>query len=168
MLFKNFVYYFRMIDSDNNFSLEDGMIVERQKLKVEIKKILREHRLGVLSTVKGNQPYARYMIFRNEEFLLYTISSKQTEKVQDILKNNKVHILLGFESGGFGKPYLDITATATIHDDEALKKHFWHENFLKYLDGPDDPNYIIIRCEPRTIRLMGHPDLAKPSSITFS
>lgn len=134
----------------------------QHKWKEEIKRILTEHRLGVLSTMKDDQPYARYMIFRHDDFTLYTISSKKTAKVQDILKNNKVHILLGFESGGFGKPYLDITATATIHDDDVLKQRFWHENFLKYLDGPDDPNYIIIRCKPKTIRILGHPDLDEP------
>lgn len=141
--------------------------MDERQIKVEIKKILAEHRLGILSTVKENQPYARYMIFRNEEFLLYTISSKQTEKVQHILKNNKVHILLGFESGGFGKPYLDIIATATIHDEEELRDRFWHNNFLKYLEGPKDPNYIVIRCEPKMIRLMGHPDLDEPYTFTF-
>lgn len=67
--------------------------------------------------MKGDQPYSRLMIFRNEEFLLYTISNKQTEKVQDILKNSKVHILLGSEGAGFGKPYLEITAVASLHDE---------------------------------------------------
>lgn len=133
----------------------------------EIRKILTQSRIGILSTMKEDQPFSRYMIFRSEDFLLYAISSKQTEKVQDILKNNKVHILLGFESGGYGKPYLDITAVASIHDEKELKDRLWHDNFLKYLKGPDDPNYIAIQCEPRVIRLMNHPELDKPFSLTF-
>lgn len=144
--------------------------VEKKQITDEILRILDEKRVGTLCTMKGDQPFARYMIFRHEEFILYTISSKKTEKVQDILNNPKVHILFGFESGmqGRPKPYLDITATATIHDEKELKDRLWHDNFLKYLTGPDDPNYIIIRCEPKTIRLMNHPDLDGPYTLSFS
>jgi general stress protein 26 len=141
--------------------------MHQQQINEEVIRILSEHKVGTLSTMKGDQPFSRYMIFRNEEFTLYTISSKATEKVQDILNNNKVHILLGFEGGGYGKPYIDMTAEATIHDDKALKDKFWHDNFRKYLTGPDDPNYIVIRCEPKSIRLINHPDLDGPATIKF-
>lgn len=136
-------------------------------IKAEVLRILSEHRVGTLATMKGEQPFARYMIFRNDEFTLYTISSKLTEKVQDIKNNNKAHILLGFEVSGYGKPYIDMTVEATIHDDQELKNRFWHENFLKYLSGPDDPNYIVIKCAPKSIRLINHPDLDGPATLKF-
>ncbi len=141
-----------------------------QAVKEEVLRILSEHRVGTLSTMKGDQPFSRYMIFRNEEFTLYTVSSKATEKVQDILNNHKVHILLGFEGagGGYGKPYIDMTAVATIHDEQELKERFWHDNFRKYLEGPEDPNYIVIRCEPQSIRLINHPDLDGPTPINLT
>lgn len=141
--------------------------LEQHEIKNEILRILSEYRMGTLTTMKGDQPYSRFMIFRNEGFLLHTISSKNTEKVEDILKNPKVHILFGFEGGGYGKPYLEITAIATIHDEKEMKEHFWHDNFLKYISGPDDPNYIVIRCEPKTIRLMRHPDLDGPYTLSL-
>ena len=147
-----------------------GIKVEQLQMKDEILKILDEKRVGTLCTMKGDQPFARYMIFRHEGFILYTISSKKTEKVQDILNNPKVHILFGFESSGHGKPkpYLDIIATATIQNEEELKDRLWHDNFLKYLTGPDDPNYIIIQCEPKLIRLMNHPEVDGPYTLSFS
>jgi len=142
--------------------------VEQELIKTEVLRILSDHRVGTLATMKGEQPFVRYMIFRNEEFTLYTISSKLTEKVQDITDNDKVHILLGYEgSGGFGKPYIDMTAQATIHADQDLKDRFWHENFLKYLSGPEDPNYIVIKCVPKSIRLINHPDLDGPATLRF-
>lgn len=141
--------------------------MNQEEIKEEILRILTEHRVGTLATMKKDQPFARYMIFRNEEYTLYTISSKLTEKVQDIQANNKVHILLGFDGSGYGKPYIDMTAIATIHDDKELKDKLWHENFRKYLQGPDDPNYIVIRCEPKTIRLINHPDLDGPKTINL-
>lgn len=147
--------------------LERCLFVEEHEIKAEIKRIMTEHRVGTLSTMKGDQPFARYMIFRNEDFNLYTISSKQTEKVQDIVANNKVHILLGFEGGGFGKPFIDMVAVAAIHDEKELKDRLWHENFRKYLTGPDDPNYIVIKCEPISIRLINHPDLQGPYTVTM-
>lgn len=142
--------------------------MQEKNVQNEIRKILTEHRIGALSTMKGDQPYSRLMIFRYENDLLYTISSRKTGKVQDILENEKVHILLGIANGCFGKPYLEITATATIHDDKEMRDHFWHENFRKYLSGPDDPNYVVIRCKPKTIRLMNHRDFDGPVSIYFS
>ncbi|MGO4887625.1 pyridoxamine 5'-phosphate oxidase family protein [Anaerobacillus sp. MEB173] len=142
--------------------------MDQQAVNDEILRILTKHRIGTLSTMKGDQPFARYMIFRNEEYTLYTISSKKTEKVQDMLKNDKVHILIGFEGGGFGKPYIDMTAVATIHDEKELKDRFWHDNFRKYLEGPDDPNYIVIRCKPKSIRLINHPALDGPYTLSFT
>jgi general stress protein 26 len=142
-------------------------MMHQEQINEEVIRILSEHKVGTLSTMKGDQPFSRYMIFRNEGFTLYTISSKATEKVQDILENNKVHILLGFEGGGYGKPYIDMTAEATIHDEKELKDKFWHDNFRKYLSGPDDPNYIVIRCEPKRVRLINHPELDGPATIKF-
>lgn len=139
--------------------------MEQEMIKAEVLRILSEHRVGTLATMKGDQPFARYMIFRNEEFTLYTISSKLTEKVQDIENNDKAHILLGFEGGGFGQPYIDMTAQATIHDEPELRNRFWHDNFLKYLSGPEDPNYIVIKCTPKSIRLINHPDLDGPATF---
>ncbi|MDQ0154027.1 pyridoxamine 5'-phosphate oxidase family protein [Robertmurraya andreesenii] len=136
--------------------------MEKENLLNEISRIISESRLGTLSTMRGDQPFSRYMIFRHDGFKLYCVSSKQTNKVRDIEHNDKVHILLGFEGGGFGKPYLDISATATIHDEKELKDRLWHDNFLKYLEGPNDPNYIVIECEPKIIRLINHPDLDGP------
>ncbi|WP_102347617.1 pyridoxamine 5'-phosphate oxidase family protein [Bacillus sp. Marseille-P3661] len=140
--------------------------MEQQTIKDEILRILTEHKVGTLCTIKGNQPFARYMIFRNDGFSLYTVTSKKTEKIQDILSNNNVHILLGFQ-GSHGKPFIDMTAIATIQDDDHTKERFWHDNFRKYLKGPDDPNYIVIRCEPKFIRLINHPELEGPYTITF-
>lgn len=136
--------------------------MEKENIINEISRIISESRLGTLSTMRGDQPFSRYMIFRHDGLKLYCISSKQTNKVRDIEHNKKVHILLGFEGGGFGKPYLDISATATIHDEKELKDRLWHDNFLKYLEGPNDPNYIVIQCEPKIIRLINHPDLDGP------
>ncbi len=146
---------------------KDVATLDQKQIDQEILRILTEHRVGTLSTMKGDQPFSRYMIFRNEEHILYTISSKVTEKVQDIVANNKVHILLGFDGSGYGKPYIDMTARAEIIDDKETKDRFWHENFRKYLEGPEDPNYIVIKCVPKIIRLINHPKLEGPATITF-
>lgn len=140
--------------------------MELREIQEEVQKILTEQRLGTLTTLKGDQPYSRFMICRYVEPYIYMVSSKKTEKVQDILTHPKVHILLGTSGAGMGKPYLEMTAIATIHTDKELKDRLWHENFLKYLTGPDDPNYTVIRCELKTVRLVNHPELKKPVSLT--
>ena len=47
-------------------------------------KIIEKDNIGVMATVSGNKPVARYMTFYNEGFTLYTITDKRTSKVEDI------------------------------------------------------------------------------------
>lgn len=129
-------------------------------------KILEESYVGTMATVQQGKPYSRYMTFFNEDFTLYTATSKETEKVDELEKNPKTHILIGYEGEGFGDEYLEIMGTVTISDEESLKEKVWNEHMKPYFNGPDDPNLVILKITPESMRLMNKKGEA-PQEIQF-
>lgn len=134
--------------------------------KETARKILDESYVGTMATVQQDKPFSRYMTFFNEDFTLYTATSKQTEKVDELEKNPNTHILIGYEGEGFGDEYLEIMGTVTISDEENLKEKVWNEHMKPYFNGPDDPDLVILKITPDSIRLMNKKG-QEPKQIQF-
>ncbi|MEK3889376.1 pyridoxamine 5'-phosphate oxidase family protein [Bacillus sp. FSL K6-3431] len=117
-------------------------------------KILEESYIGTMATIQKNKPHTRYMTFFNEEFTLYTATSKKTQKVDELEDNPYTHILIGYEGEGFGDAYLEIEGIVRISDDDRLKEKTWNEHMKPWFSGPDDPDLVILKIKPDTIRLM--------------
>ena len=117
-------------------------------------KILKESSVGTMATIQQNKPHTRYMTFFSDEFTLYTATSKQTQKVDELEANPHTHILIGYDGEGFGDDFLEIEGTVTISDDESLKEKIWNEHMKPWFSGPEDPDLVILKVEPVTIRLM--------------
>lgn len=79
--------------------------MSQNQLKEKVLNIIRDHKIGVLSTVENNKPHSRYMTFLNDELTLYTPTSGKTEKIDEIEKNPNVHILIGYDNEGLGDSY---------------------------------------------------------------
>lgn len=134
-------------------------------LKDRILKVLGESKIGSLATVEGNKPHSRYMTFFNEDLTLYTPTSKETYKAEEIEKNPYVHILLGYDGDGMGDAYIEVQGKAAIREDQDLKNKFWNEKMKKWLNSAEDPNFIILEIKPETIRLMN--DNGEPETLNF-
>jgi general stress protein 26 len=117
-------------------------------------KILKESSVGTMATIQQNKPHTRYMTFFSDEFTLYTATSKQTQKVDELEANPHTHILIGYDGEGFGDDFLEIEGTVTISDDESIKEKIWNEHMKPWFSGPEDPDLVILKVEPVTIRLM--------------
>lgn len=117
-------------------------------------KILNGHLVGVLSTVEDNKPIARYMTFFNIGFQLYTASSARTEKVNEVEKNNHVHVLIGYSGEGLSDSYLEISGISEVNDTAEMKHKVWNDKLEGWFEGPDDPDYIVLSIKPQTIRVM--------------
>ena len=136
-----------------------------QNLKEKITQVLGESKVGTLATVVGNKPHSRYMTFFNEDLTLYTPTSKETYKVEEVERNPYVHILLGYEGEGMGDAYIEVQGKASIREDQSLKEKFWNEKMEKWIESPHDPDYIILEIKPETIRLMN--DNGEPETMNF-
>ncbi|MED3726031.1 pyridoxamine 5'-phosphate oxidase family protein [Priestia filamentosa] len=134
-------------------------------VKEKIAKVLENNKIGTLATIEGNKPNSRYMTFFNDDLTLYTPTSKETHKTEEIEKNSNVHILLGYDGKGFGDSYVEIEGTAEIYEDQKMKNELWEDEFEHWFDGKDDPNYIILKITPSQIRLMNEKG-QKPQTVT--
>ncbi len=130
--------------------------LEQNQLKEKIQTVLEENKVGTLSTVEKNKPHARYMTFFNEDFKLFTATSSDTHKTEEIETNPNVHILLGYDGEGFGDSYIEYQGTATVREDKETKKKIWNEHLKPWFDGPEDPKYVVLEIDPTRIRLMNN------------
>ena len=130
--------------------------MSQNQIKEKVLNIIRDHKIGVLSSVENNKPHSRYMTFFNDELTLYTPTSGKTEKIDEIEKNPNVHILIGYDNEGLGDSYLEISGTSKINDSQELKDKLWNESFEKWFKGPKDQNYLILEIKPESIRLMNN------------
>ncbi|WP_153464953.1 MULTISPECIES: pyridoxamine 5'-phosphate oxidase family protein [Sediminibacillus] len=137
--------------------------MEQHQIKDKATSILDSNLIGTMATVKEDKPFSRYMTFFNDDFTLYTATDKETHKVDDIDKNNRVHILLGYKGEGLEDAYLEIEGTAAIKESNDIKKKLWNDKLEAWFEGPDDPEYVVLEIKPIEIRLMntkeGSPQL---------
>lgn len=127
--------------------------MHQQELRQAIENILTNSSTGIMATIKGNKPHARYMTFFNEDLTLYTPTSKETDKTEEVEENPQAHILLGYEGEGIGDTYVEYEGKVTIKNDDELKNKLWHDDMKNWFDGPSDPNLIILEIQPSQIRL---------------
>lgn len=128
--------------------------MNQSDLKQSALKILEESRIGVLATVQDNKPHSRYMTFFNDEFTLYTPTSKKTQKVDELEDNPHVHILLGYEGEGVGDAFLEIEGKMGVHDEQGMIDKVWNDRLKGWFTGPDDPNLVILAIKPDRVRLI--------------
>ncbi|MEC1414649.1 pyridoxamine 5'-phosphate oxidase family protein [Bacillus safensis] len=128
--------------------------MSQEELKQKVLNLLDEQKVGTLATVEQDKPHTRYMTFFHEGLTLYTPTSKETHKAEEIEKNPNVHILIGYSGEGFGDTYAEIAGTASLTDDPELIDRLWSDEMEKWFKGKEDPNLVILKIEPTSIRYM--------------
>ncbi len=117
-------------------------------------KILEDNMVGTMATIEGNKPHSRYMTFFNDNFILYSVTSKDTHKVDELSKNPFTHILIGYDGKGFGDSFLEIEGKVELSSDDAMREKVWNKALSFWFEGPDDPKMIVLKVTPSQIRLM--------------
>lgn len=131
----------------------------------EILEVLNREKVGTMATVENGKPYSRYMTFQHEDFVLYTVTNKHSEKVEELKKNPYTHILYGYENKGFGDEYVEIEGKVTAFEDEGIKNKL-AEFFTGIFIGNKD-EMLTLKIEPIRMRLMnkkGEP----PKELEFT
>ena len=126
--------------------------MDKQELKNKIIEVIESSKLGSLATIKDGKPWVRYMVINHGENLdCYTTSFMGSRKIEQIKKDNNIHIAIGGNPDDFKKSYINIQAKAQIVDDLETKTKFWSDELKQFFTGPDDPNYVIIKMSPEVI-----------------
>jgi general stress protein 26 len=123
-------------------------------VKEQILSIIDNNHVGTMATIHDNKPRSRYMTFFNDNLTLYTATSKDTHKTEDVEQNPYTHILLGYEGEGIGDEYVEIEGKVIESDDESVKEKVWNKHLEPWFDGPKDPKLVILQINPEQIRLM--------------
>ncbi|GAA0440765.1 pyridoxamine 5'-phosphate oxidase family protein [Lentibacillus halophilus] len=128
--------------------------MSQQEMKETVENIIDDNAVGTMATVKQNKPHSRYMTFVRKDLKLYTATSSETHKAEEIKENPYTHILLGYEGEGFGDEYVEYEGKADINNSSDLKNELWNSYMENWFNGPDDPNYIVLEISPISIRIM--------------
>lgn len=115
--------------------------------------IIEETKVGTMATIQEGKPTARYMTFYYQESRLHTITSKLTEKVEEMKQNPHTHILIGYNGEGLGDAYVEIKGTVTFMDNNEIKQKIWNDALERWFDGPQDPDLLVIQVTPSLVRL---------------
>lgn len=130
-------------------------------------KILEDNMVGTMATIKGDKPHSRYMTFFNDNFTLYTVTSDDTNKVEELSKNPYTHILIGYDGKGLGDEFLEIEGRAEISSDDSMREKVWNDVLKGWFTGPHDESMVILKVTPNQIRLMNTKGEG-PVNVNFS
>ncbi|WP_226669972.1 pyridoxamine 5'-phosphate oxidase family protein [Metabacillus litoralis] len=124
------------------------------QLKEKLLEVIKNHKVGTLSTIRQNKPFSRFMMFFHEdgELVLYTATNKETHKVEDIKANPNVHALLGNDCKGWDDPYVEVEGTVSVEESKELKEKFWNDHLKSWIPTADDPNYLLLKITPSSYR----------------
>ncbi|WP_114604285.1 pyridoxamine 5'-phosphate oxidase family protein [Staphylococcus sp. EZ-P03] len=140
--------------------------MDRQVVLKKIKDIMKKSRIGVLSTAHENVPDSRYMIFYDQEFDLYTKTSRDSLKIEEIENNPVAHILLGYDDTK-NHSFLEIYADLEVTEDPDVIDWIWEESDKSFFNNKSDPRLCVIRAMPRSIRLMNSDSEDGPQLVEF-
>lgn len=141
------------------------MIVEQQQAIQAIEKVLDTSKVGVLSTAYNNKPNSRYMVFYNDELTLYTKTSTESTKVEEIKHNPSAYILLGYNETT-NNSFVEIEANIEVVEDPKVIDWLWETQDKTFFDSKEDPKLCVLKVVPKTITLMNDDDVDTPVTIT--
>lgn len=85
---------------------------------------------------------------------MYTVTSNDTHKVEELQQNPNTHILIGYDGKGFGDSFLEIEGKVEVSQNDGMKEKVWNKALKFWFDGPDDPKMVILKVTPTQMRLM--------------
>ncbi|MBM7587546.1 general stress protein 26 [Bacillus pakistanensis] len=137
-----------------------------ETLKDHVLDLFSHHKIGTLATVRNNKPYSRFMLFSNEDLILYTATNKHAHKTEDIAENPLVHILLGYERDSSHQHYVEIEGKAEVEESQELRERFWYDSLKPWIASVDDPEYLLLKITPETILYFEKPG-DEPKELSF-
>ena len=144
-------------------TIKEMMILDKQKATQAIEKVLETSKVGVLSTAYNNKPNSRYMVFYNDDLTLYTKTSINSVKVDEI-EDNPHYILLGYNETT-NNSFVEIDAQIEVVKDQKVIDWLWETQDKTFFDSKQDPELCVLKVIPKSIKLMNDDELDTPITI---
>lgn len=122
-------------------------------LAEKIYEILKNPQLSGLATItEDGKPWVRYVLaLTTEDLTIHIATFVGSRKVSQIEKNPEVHLTCGVTDLASMGPYLQIQGRATLDTSKEARHSLWYDELSNLFQGPDDPNYAVIRVIPYRI-----------------
>ena len=98
------------------------------------------------------------MVFYNDELTLYTKTSNESTKVEEIKNNPHAYILLGYNETT-NNSFVEIEANIEIVEDQKVIDWLWETQDKTFFNSKEDPNLCVLKVVPKTIKLMNDDDI---------
>ena len=130
--------------------------MDNAELKKKITELItKPHQLASVATIKDSRPWVRYMMVSGEpDLTLYAATFSRARKVEQLYKDDHVHVIVGGDAQNFQKPFLNIQGTAQVLTDLEAKKKFWNDHLAQFFKGPEDPDFAVVKISPQVIEYM--------------
>ena len=106
--------------------------------------IVEQSEVALLVTTVEGYPRMRPMtlLAYEEDGILWFATSKSSRKIEEIAANPKVAaVFIHLEGGAYAQVFGDVE----LVEDDDLKKEFWEEEWEEYWEGPEDPDYVLLK-----------------------
>ena len=119
----------------------------------DVKALMKECHVGQFATTDGARPTVRPMgAWAWVDGELWLASGKHSTKVADLGKIAAAEVCFMTPDGRHAR----IAGPCTVSEDPADKDRLFHliDMLEKYVHGPTDPEYVVLRLKPVSIRAM--------------
>ena len=104
------------------------------------------------------------MVFYNDDLTLYTKTSINSVKVDEIEDNPHAYILLGYNETT-NNSFVEIDAQIEVVKDQKVIDWLWETQDKTFFDSKEDSNLCVLKINPKTITLMNDDDIDTPITI---
>ena len=114
------------------------------ELREKILEVVGGPHVAAVATVDGKQPAVRFMVLNGFPDMTFVGGTmRDTKKVVQMKKNPRVAIST-WSGREFSDPYVEMRATAEVHEDLATRKKYWNPMFEQYFKAVDNPDYVVL------------------------
>ena len=107
------------------------------------------------------------MVFYNDDLTLYTKTSINSVKVDEIEDNPHAYILLGYNETT-NNSFVEIDAQIEVVKDQKVIDWLWETQDKTFFDSKQDPELCVLKVIPKSIKLMNDDELDTLSQLKFN
>jgi general stress protein 26 len=113
-------------------------------LKDQIMEVVAGPHVHAVATLDGKHPAVRFMVLGGFPDMTFVGATMKTSSKVTQLKKNPDAALTTWSGKEFSDPYVEVKATAKIHEDVATKKKYWNPMYEQYFKTPENPDFVVL------------------------
>lgn len=113
-------------------------------LKDQIIEVVSGPHVMAVATINGKLPAVRFMVLAGFPDMTFVGATMKSARKVDQLRKNPEAALTTWSGKEYSDPYVEIKATAKIHEDVATKKKYWNPMYEQYFKTPENPDFVVL------------------------